>query len=1113
MPNLTSLLLPPDPDFVASGIASSASSSYDRQAGRGISSSTNEGALVLFATGNPTTDAASIETRVQTSGGIGAGSTWAWRYKGEGDEGWRGSDDARFQHSISDPFGGSEYGNGVSAVYVSRLRREIVYRTGSGSVHAAYREVDRVEVGWTTTTISFPRGIDNTNDSSCGFDVVELPDGSLRAVVRYDSDLDVYGSEDGISWTMLADNVLSRFAGRRSSVLLGLKIAESGGYLRIVVVDYDVDTAGLLYTVTTLVSSDRGATWIETNRVSDGDYIDANYATSWSTGLGRFVLDVVGAGDGGGSFLLAIKYGQYVRVYTASGTEGFSLTDTASSTSSGALTVYMGAATTFRRVFLGRGPDFVHLLVLAESYYYGSGNVVLTHFRLDRRASLASGSWDPYSSIDALATGWYGTMRYIPHRAKLHHIGHSLVLVGSIYDLDGAADEVGVSYWREEGWSLRPLRDAHPPDVYSAYAVSTFALQPYGPLFDVIEWTTSIGRPGGSTWASSVSPWTRVYSGGITCNWTTDRLRLTDATGAGARGHYYEYVDPSTSSGALPDASWCIGESTVSGPDGSLIEWTVKVSGGFRAQTAANMVDIESLPRSGSTSGRAVHLQVRFDGTGIRIYDVGTSSTLAEILPSTATYGATPMASGYWECRLAFQPEPPSTVCACVLSIRRIDKEEWLSTARLFPSTSASSIVRQRVRFGVVSSAASGYPTTSYWRDLRIKQGNALGQVDLSGAFPSTPGRIRPDTVRGRPLSTFPVYVAEGLDASWGGGGGFDGDTHSSTLSQQFGIVNTVLSSPRFEWRSAKQATASTSLSSSTLTYSNKRGTAGRFRHDALAIFGTNAVSVQAQYSNDPTFASYTTAGTLYLTRFSGLRVDAVSGNRISISGTLPSDAEVGSALGRTYYARITEGLPGGYSDAREWVIEQHRGSSLLLRTSSALTSALVGASLAIRSDRGVLLYDQAAEGAYLRLLVSNTHPAEGYQRIGTPIPSVRVGFPAALSWDHDDASSENVTAFRSRGGVAWGYTEGPSRRSLSVSIDGEADRQRQRIRDVLRTTAGYSEFASVLVLDDGNLLDPESVVLGRVSGGIDLSNPGWKLEGSVWRPVGSLRLRLDEEV
>ena len=1109
MANLSSLLLPPDPDFVARAEPVSASSVLDRQAGRGVPSSGNEGALALLATGAPLNDKASFETRVQTSGGIGAGSTWVWRYQGDNDEGWRGSDDARFMHDLSDPFGGARFGWGASAVYVSRLRREIVYvgeGSGTNQIRAAYRPVDRVEAAWTTTTITFPRGLDNAGDQNLGFDAVELADGSLRAVVRVGSDLDLYGSEDGLVWTLIANDLLSRFAGRRSATLLVVKLGESAGYLRLAAVDNDVEGLGLGYTVTTLVSSDRGATWTETNLASGAEVIDANNATSWPSGSQRFVLDLVGLGDGGGSFLLAVKAGSILRVYTASGTEGWALSPYTSS--SGSLSISLGAASVLYRAFLARGPDFIHLLVFSTNAL--ATGVQVSHRKLDRRSSLASGSWSPLATTEARVDGYYGALRYLPLRAKLHHVGHSLVLVGGVYDLDGGAEEQGVTYWRQEGWSLRPLRDAQPPAVYSAFAVSTFALQPTGPLFDAIEWVVGTGRPGGVTWASSTTPWTRTYAGGVTCNWTTDRLRITDA-GSGVRSHFYEYVDPSSGGGALPASSWAIGESSVNGPDGSLIEWTARVTGGDRSVAGGARVRVASLPRVGSTSGRALLVEVRIDQSGVTVFDAGASTALASLVPDTGIYGANPISTQYWEFRLAFQPEPPSTICACVLSIRRIDREEWLSTARLLPSTSASSILAQLIQFGVPTTFNAAN-STSFWRDMRVKQGNALGQVDLAGVYP-VPGRTRPETVRGRGVSTFPVYTAEGVDLSWGGGGGFDGDRHASTLTQQFGLRNLLVSSPRFEWRSARQASASSALPVSNLDLATRRGSANRFLHDAIGIFGTNAETVEVRYSNDPAFATSTSAGTLSLTRFAGLRVDAVDGNAVTVSGPLPADAEVGSALGRTFYARVTSEVPAGYVDAREWVVEQHRGASLLLRTATALTTALVGATLAIRSDRGVLLYDTPRSGGYLRLRVANSYPAEGYQRLGTPIPSTRLPLPAPLAWEHDDASAPTITTFRSRGAVAWGYTEGPSTRSLSISIGGEADRQRQRIRDVLRTTAGYEEFAAVLVLDDANLRDAESVVLGRVSGGIDLSNPGWKLVDGTWRPVGSLKLRFNEEV
>lgn len=1124
MPTLASLLLPPDPSFVARDPAKVASTNYERHVGRGIPSSGNRGALSAFATGAPTSDGASFEARVQTSGGLLAGASWAWRYIGEGNDWWRGSNDLRAMHSFSDPFGGAVYGWGASAVYVPALRREIVYvagrqggSTSTNTLLVRYREVDRVEVPWLSSTVTLSRGIDNNGDQGCGFDVVAMPDGSLRMIVRYESDLDLYSSLDGLTWSLVANNVYSRFTGRRSNTILGLRMAESGSYLRVVCVDNDVADAGLGFTVTSLLSSDGGATWTETNTV-DGDYIDANSATATASGSARFVVDLAGAGDGGGSFLLAVKSATaQVSVYTSSGSEGWTLTDFPSSTGTpGALSMSLGGTfgNSVGRVFLARGPDYLHCLV--EVYETAYARWTLQRREVDLRSSLATATWSTFSATDARMDGSNGTLLYAPSRGKLVHIGHSLVLFAGLLDTDAGVEQVGTVYFRREGWSLRPLIDVSPDGAYSSFAVDTFGYQPNGPLFGETEWATWMGRPGpaGGTWASPDTSWERFYAGGVTCNWTTDRLRITDA-GSGSRYHYYRWADPtgvSTTSagGTLPASSWAIGESTVDGPDGSLIEWTAKVSGGLTSDNVVGVV-VRSRPRSGSTSGNGMSLVLRMMDARVVVYDFGASVALATLTPDASVYGSTPFALDYWEYRLAFQPEPPSTVCACVLSVRRVDKEDWLSTARLLPSMSAV-LTMQSLDFGSLAHSG-GTGSTSSWKSMRIKQGNALGQVDLAGVYP-VPGRVKPDTVRGREVSPFPVYLDDGVDLSWGGGGGFDGDLFTSTLSNQFALRNTAISSPRFEWRGASQTTPTSALPVSSLDYSSGSSSAARFRHDAIGVFGTNAETVEVRYSNDPSFASYTSAGTLSLTRFSGLRVSSVDGNLVTVSGLTANDGEVGSALGRTFYARVTSDVPAGYADAREWIVEQHRGSSLLLRTSTALTTSLVGATLAIRSDRGVLLYNSAVSGAYVRVRASNAYPAEGYPRLGTLHPSLRIDFPAPLSWDHDDDSAETVTQFRSRSAVAWAYTEGPSRRSLSARIEGDATRERQRVRDILRTTAGYSEFAAVLVRDDGNLRDAESVVLGRLSGGIDLSNPGWRLDDyGAWRPVGDLRLRFEEEV
>ena len=250
-----SFLLLPDRRLTGRDSTESASSQGGRIPGDGTPDAGNEGNLSLFVSGDATDDAARFVCRVQDSGGIRNGGTFAWKYEDEADTEYRGSNDARYIHFCEDPYvdispsdltsWSSRDGYAAAAIYIPSLRREVLYvNAESGEafdLSVRYREVSYIETDWTTSSVTFSGGMDFAGQAAT-FAACVLSDGAVRAVVERSGDLDIYHSEDGIAFEVVADNILTRFYGEGPHTILNVRIAESGGYLRIVGAIYTAST-------------------------------------------------------------------------------------------------------------------------------------------------------------------------------------------------------------------------------------------------------------------------------------------------------------------------------------------------------------------------------------------------------------------------------------------------------------------------------------------------------------------------------------------------------------------------------------------------------------------------------------------------------------------------------------------------------------------------------------------------------------------------------------------------------------------------------------------------------------------------------------------------------
>lgn len=1092
-----SFLLLPDPSLSGDAAVHSASSEGGRVPGRGTPDSGNEGNLSAFVTGRATSDAASFDLRVQTSGGIVEGAAWAWRRMGEDNSGWRGSNDRRFIHALGDPFHPGGTGAPIPVarteiLYSERLGKEFVYKDRSGDqLDVLHREVGETEQPWVADIASFEGGIDFNGAESMMFAGCVLPDGAFRMVVFRNNDLDVYHSEDGLAWERVADNIHSRFAGRLATSFNGLWLVESGGYLMISAIENNVNgSLGLGTYLTTLVSSDRGSTWTEI----DAGLIPLGFALAryGPSGVDRYAISVVGVGDAAGTFIYTNRSTASPTAFITARRSGFGSWGSFDSIGMGI------GSTNFDRVILGR--TATHIVALVVDYAAFGSRVtspgeygILT---LDRRVALAGQTWKQMrqaTSFDGSPTSRIG----LGHAAW---IGSSLAVLGKKYDWQTGARVDGAIYFRlGEAWSKAPLADLV-WDGYDSFAGRPVGYQPSGPLFDAIEWHADYGLP----LASTFSQWI-LNAGGGALGYRGDRLQMVAAVGDSVS---YTWNDP-TSLGSAPAVSWMTSSSPTT-IGGSLIEWEVQIRSG--SATASEVVGVRLESRDPALATDETRLTVRIDQTSAVIYDENASTAIATLTPSAAVYGSTPFADR-WEFRWVLVPRPSSRPRLTLLMARKYGTTDWIASdlVQFSKRTAALTTYEQHVTFGILSAPASGI-TDCVWWSMRVHEGGDLRQaVQVASGDPLLADEERPHVVRGRECSPFPVAVVDGVEVSWGGGGGFDGDLFQSIVDYQYAAHNALLG-PRFEWRSADSPSASENI-----VFTAGSEDHARFRHDALAVFGCNAETVQVEYDDDPAFPSPTAAGTLDLRRFDNLRISAVDGERVTIAGSaLPEDGEVASNNARRFFAHVLA-VPGGATSISAgdcFEIAEQRDDVLSI-DSGAFLAATVGTTLAIYSDRGVLRYSASAVGRYLRVTVAAGSPPSDRFEIGALVAGSTLAFDVPLDWSHSDGDEPTATTFRSRSGISWAYIEGPPRRTVTGTVVGDAGTFRARLRNLLRSTSRYAERPVVLCMDDRDLTNAETTVLARIPGGVEFEQTGWRYLDAEdrWIPVGDASLTFDQDV
>ena len=1233
--------------------------------GPSSANSLNMGTMNCFTLGTLKSTAVDLDLRVQDSGSLNS-TTWAWKLNSatstSSSDVYYGEPDRRWAWNSKQVFGGSgtmgAYAYSATGVLNETLGRIIVYRfLTNTTIQAAYKDLDDADYNgddssWTTSSITIQGADDLSSIQTSGFssvkqaaqmDVCAMRDKSFRLAVKNNNDIDVYYSDDGLSWSLFAEKILSRFADRRSN-FRGMRIASSGDFIRIIFIETQkinlnikvsvglvnnnevYSTWALEYerpVVVSMTSSDFGATWKETAQsttysstvILDTPNLASLIASASITALingvigsgtsaldiavreardaeitsllnnvayagtldaigeDKYSLDIMGLDNESGSFIITTVRSENNNpaissiVFSTSAplacrsffASGFSVFTPLKKLS------FFLSRQKFPRVFLcsGQNWNWLYLDYMPTNYedpdslssnssglpfFNVSGSLVAGNvqyatdgenafYYVPKNENISSTSW---ASIGAY-TAFKGGRRYRAARGKLFSIGDGIGFICNLADTElniGSGYVPRNAFMRWGGWQTRPIAVNQLVDssneIYSESSVVPY--QPDGRLFD-IEWQTSWGTPNG-LYGPQFSQWEEFApSGSTSMVWNPERIKL-DSTTAGADSQlYWRWIDPRSEDdggplkGRLytnsPDGGWIWNSRENPAKGGSCIMWACKVSGGSSFSTtgtAGATVYIESyLPTTpsntvtGNPNGNtAAQLKwtINLRTDGIQIYDILNSSSIYNV-----TTGID-LSTHYYEFRLAFKPVITSgtnRTAKAVLCYRKYGTETWTSTSvfSINPSTdtyakaSITGDSLQVVRFGNYTESSAA---VSEWRYMCVHQGSDLSTFSLVGE--------KPDVIRGKLVSGNPTYIKYGVYGVWGGVGGAEGDTFDADVYYSYAVTNaTNLPSPRTQFRTnAKPA------GTEELVLKAKAGE--RFNeHEGCALFGCNgSQSVAISYSEDN--VSYTATEVIGL-EANTATVSSFSQNTLSVTfANVITRFQYNSDDNVVYYASYQGTTFGSINQYERFEIVKHDDDLLVLDMDESAAADFSGMATSqtfkIYADRGYKKYSTPRSGQYMKLAFTGAqYSYENYLKLGAVVAGTVVDFAVPLNWQYQDNQQPNVNTYKTRGGVSWGYREGPPIRTISASMVGDvSQQQRVQIRDLLNMENAFVVNPMVLILnhearDYSSFYDSRNILLGRWVSGSDLKNDGWwyDTENSIWRPIGDMSVTIEEIV
>jgi hypothetical protein len=1028
----------------------------------GLTTSTTPGRLVPMQSGE-SLDAGvgdAYDYRIVRAGGTNT-AEFVYRQVASPENPYLGKDDMRHWWGTHCPISVSPNVRNNSIMFHAPSRRLFVCggALSGNTVAVYYRNVDtdRFDAFTFAYNITLRQSLHATD--SAGVAMVSLYDGTCIMVVRNTTatDFDVYRSVDPTTndWSLISRDIVLRFRG--TTVTQGtraqIRVAASGDYVRLSFVG---PVAGATCPLYTMVSQDRGASWSATTDRNLNTFTTATVADDYCP------FDVCGVGDTG-SFILATRTSPLMPFYATPALLIYSTYgggDWPDTTAYGDLDTFKLVPQEIRAITLSSNESMVYVHALWSDRTSGGDDGWMMG-RIEVPAFSSSRS--RWSFLFATTMNTYLGMDLLPGRLQSVWCGNGWYFYGCTRTEASPVTAQTSGYaWYAGTWTKRSLGTAGPSQVPLAFSSA---------MWNVF-WAINYGRP--SDAASTT--WTRTVVGTGADTVAAAGLSMTTTTNGSLI-----YYSPSYLSS----------------------NWTM-YTGGF---AMAFQVRLNTGDGTDATHGVRLRISdglnyyqvlLRVQATQIVARNEVTSTDIASVTGLTVDTGS----SG------AFHIVRMSVAAAGTnfrFEVLDTATDTWYSSATVNVSTAVNAAFTTFVNFGILVHSAFGGSEQSWWRDFMLTDnGNLLNRQAANmvnaGAANAT------SLLFGSVCQPSPQYLEYGLYLSWSGLYGTENDNWTGTMAYTYPGESVLVDSPRIAWR-----TEDVSTTGELKMYIGS--TASRFVHNAAAVFGCNNRYVLIDYATDLAFTSPSATQTIdctaYGTGTTPLSIAQRTGNSIQISGS-NFKWTAGELVG--CYVRITTAaFPAAVG--LTFKITRHPFADRVHFDEEGALSPPVsnGDQFVIFKPYGVLKYTGVSGTySYMRIRLADTDTAEGYHQLGTIVAGTSLDVDVPLDWAHTDDDQPNVTSYRTKSGIAWAFAEGPTQRTYTGRVVGDAERWREKFRNMFRQIS-YEGKACAFVLNADQT--PESLMLGRVKSGGSLDNAGWYRDSNgIMRTTGDLSLTFVEE-
>jgi hypothetical protein len=1015
-----------------------------------VASSSNVGDAYPVLTAAEVTASFDLDVRATQSGGAYAQGAWLWKPAAEANTSWRGVDHFSYWDKPHLVLGVSS--RALATVFIRRTNRVLVLAaaTGTSTVNYAYRDVSSIpdnDSPVTWTTGSFTLSGGNGIASSSGDKA-----GTIAVAECPDGSLRLFvvtgsATSNDIDVYSSEDGLAWTIAARE----IVSRTSGSREQIQFMRAAISGDFTRIVYA--TGVPSEQLQSYVSVDRgatwVEVQTDLSAVPADNGFTAAPFCTFDLCPASAASGLFVLGIGQTDKVVLRLARRTEDWTQPSYYSLTTAG---------TTVRSVAMARSSTYLYLVASIQSTasgaVYSHTMRCITSEADDPTNWEQSASFPDYEYLVGGAGGGFRTSTYVPVCQSMIEVDGGVLLVAAYYNPTTAAmvsSRVGGVYTQR--WTQKSLYNNGNDN--SEYLVDY--------QYDAL---------GGLPDAGSLSPWVQTLGASATVTQTDDYLLFESNNLVGSTAYY------TVNEGTAPANKWAYIT------PGFYVGWTMRaVQGG---SSSSDVIALRVRGR-GIIASQSIDVSIRYlygaTNTTVTVYDNLAASTVTSFtVPSGVFYsyrfamgadigvGVVPVSFGY--CAETSADGDWSTV--------NFDADQ-------------GTITDQRLDWGHLASSLGG---KSRWKRVEYCENHPANQHTQYN---------NPEDQLPKDAASDPTYLYGGVYLEWTGGSMFERDEWSLTSSPLSGASNLFTPSPSVQYVSQAATTAEVVFDCDP-TYAVKK-----FVLDGVAVFGTNARTIVAQVNDTDSWGAPSAALTLDATLVSGLTVQSVGTNSVTMQGTVLTDgAPFPAGSLRNKYLWMTSGP----SANRGFLIEQNVDSVITVATTTSLVPLVgVGNAAVIVDDKAAGFFPTRQQRRYLRVSWAGQTTSTGTYTLGSVVAGMTARFDnAAVAWEHTERDVNGVVVTEGYNGTRTAAQAAPPRRVIEATCIGDAVGVRRAVSGLLKAQQGLSLRPFAFVWDTDDL--PGSVLYVRWMGDFEFQDAGWRQEkDGRWLTVGDATLTFEEEL